>query len=948
MKKIFSTLFIILLFQTSSLPQLLTWTPNFPLDSDSITVVFNAALGNQGLMGYTGDVYAHTGVLTNLSSGGGDWRYVKTNWGVNTPETKLTRIGTDLYEFKIKPSVRSFYSVPVNESITNIAFVFRSATAPYLEGKTADNSDIFLPLATAGLNVAIINPTEFPQIKQVGESLQVQAVSANSTNLALYLDGSLITQTAGTTVSTSIQFMSIGKKWVKAIATSSSGSTARDSFYVVVRPSVTVQDLPANVKDGINYTSPVTSTLVIYAPDKEFAYVIGDFNNWEVDPNFYMKRTSDGKRYWLEMSGLTPAYEYAFQYLINGNLRVADPYADKILDPWNDQYINSQVYPNLKAYPTGKTTNIVSVLETAQAQFQWQVTNFQKPSKTNLVIYELLLRDFTSSHSYKSLKDTLNYLKTLGVNAIELMPFTDFEGNESWGYNPMFMFAPDKYYGPKNELKKFIDACHQNGIAVILDAVLNHQFGNSSLVKMYWDAANNRPAANSPWFNQTPRHPFNVGYDFNHESLATQYFLDRFNEYWIKEFKIDGFRYDLSKGFTQTYSGSDVGLWGQYDQSRINLLKRMADKIWLTDPTAYVILEHFAANSEEIVLSNYGMLLWGNMNYNYNEATMGWLSNSDFSGVSHKNRGWSNPHLIGYMESHDEERLMYKNLQYGNSSGSYNIKNLNTALNRMKLAAGFFFTIPGPKMFWQFGELGYDFSIFYPCGNDACKTGNKPIRWDYYSNPQRNTVYKVYKALINLKTNYDVFSTNDFNMQLNGATKRIWLNHSSMNVLVLGNFDVVSQSITPSFQNTGKWYEFFSGDSITVSDPNAQFTLQAGELRIYSTQKFPTPEPNILTENDEESYTTLPDEFALNQNYPNPFNPSTTISYSIPVANFVTLKIYNTLGEVVATLVNNEWKEAGYHNYQLSIINYQLPSGVYFYQLRVGDFVATKKMVLMR
>ncbi len=93
---------------------------------------------------------------------------------------------------------------------------------------------------------------------------------------------------------------------------------------------------------------------------------------------------------------------------------------------------------------------------------------------------------------------------------------------------------------------------------------------------------------------------------------------------------------------------------------------------------------------------------------------------------------------------------------------------------------------------------------------------------------------------------------------------------------------------------------------------------------------------------------TPPSEFILNQNYPNPFNPNTTISYSIPVANFVTLKIYNTLGEVVATLINNEWKEAGHHNYQLSTINYQLPSGVYFYQLHAGEFIETKKMVLLR
>ncbi len=112
-------------------------------------------------------------------------------------------------------------------------------------------------------------------------------------------------------------------------------------------------------------------------------------------------------------------------------------------------------------------------------------------------------------------------------------------------------------------------------------------------------------------------------------------------------------------------------------------------------------------NSEETVLSNYGMMLWGNMNYDYNEATMGYVSN--LTGATYKSRGWSDMHLVSYMESHDEERLMYKNLQYGNSSGTYNIKFFPIAIQRMKLAGVFYFTIPGPKMIWQFGELGYDY-----------------------------------------------------------------------------------------------------------------------------------------------------------------------------------------------------------------------------------------------
>ena len=249
----------------------------------------------------------------------------------------------------------------------------------------------------------------------------------------------------------------------------------------------------------------------------------------------------------------------------------------------------SVTYPNLKPYPAGKTNQPVSMIQTAQTPYAWQITNFQKPAKTDLVTYELLLRDFLSTHSYKTLHDTLNYLKTLGMNAIELMPINEFEGNESWGYNPTFHFAPDKYYGPKNNLKKFIDKAHEKGFAVILDVVLNHAFGQSPLVRLYWDGANNRPAANSPWFNPVPKHDYNVGYDFNHESQATKDYVDRVTKFWMTEYKVDGFRFDLSKGFTQVNSFGNINLWGHYDQSN-QYSERIADKIWAIDSTFLSIL----------------------------------------------------------------------------------------------------------------------------------------------------------------------------------------------------------------------------------------------------------------------------------------------------------------------------------------------------------------------
>jgi 1,4-alpha-glucan branching enzyme len=94
-----------------------------------------------------------------------------------------------------------------------------------------------------------------------------------------------------------------------------------------------------------------------------------------------------------------------------------------------------------------------------------------KPEKDKLVVYELLVRDFDAGRNYQSIIDRIDYFKNLKINAIELLPVMEFEGNESWGYNTSFHMALDKFYGSSSKLKEMIDVCHQNGIAVILDVL---------------------------------------------------------------------------------------------------------------------------------------------------------------------------------------------------------------------------------------------------------------------------------------------------------------------------------------------------------------------------------------------------------------------------------------------------------------------------------------------
>jgi 1,4-alpha-glucan branching enzyme len=607
-----------------------------------------------------------------------------------------------------------------------------------------------------------------------------------------------------------------------------------------------VEELPAGVKNGINYIDNNTVTLVLNDPAglKNFAFAIGEYSNWLPNDQNYMKRTADGKHFWVTLNGLQSGKEYAYQYFIDGNMKIADACCEKILDPWNDRWIPTTTFPSLKSYPFDQTIGVVSVFQTNKPVYQWQVPDFTPAAvsgtQSDLFIYELLVRDFVESRSMNEVKTKLDYLEDLGVNAVELMPVIEFDGNESWGYAPNFYFATDKYYGTPQAYKQFIDECHKRGIAVIMDIVPNHAFGQCPMVQMYFDASagdNGQPSAVNPWFNQQATHPYSVGYDFNHESQYTRQFFKDVFAFWLNEFKVDGFRIDLSKGLTQKYTGNDIGAWSAYDQSRVNILTDYYNLIKSVNPDAYVILEHLANNDEETVLANTGMLLWSAMHEHYKQVSMGWQDNSDVSWAYHASRGWNYPNLVDYMDNHDEERLMAENISNGNSAGNYNVKDTLTAVKRMEMASVQFLGIPGPKMMWEFTETGYDYSIMYNGGRVA----SKPVRWDYLDQPAREHLDRVVGAMAKLRKS-DAFRYGSFSHDFAGLGKRMWVTHSSMDVVMALNMGVTAFNMAPGFTKNGTWYDYFTGDAYEVTDAAGQtINFAPGDYRVFTSVPLPKP-----------------------------------------------------------------------------------------------------------
>lgn len=829
----------LIIFSLGEVSAQVTINPVCFSDTDEITILYDAMLGTSGLVGVS-KVYIHSGVIVD-SETGTSWQNVIGNWGADDGIGEMTKVSGESDKWEITITPRTYYNVTGDTIVYRLGMVFRNADGSQT-GKNDSNADIFVNLAQDVVSLQLSSSN--PLLVNTSDLVPITASTCSSATFNLYINNVLeTTQSGSTQFNYSYQVIQPSGTLVDVKLVANVGAISNEKlFSFSVRQPTASEPRPAGIIDGINYgDDPTKTTLSLWAPFKSSVYVVGDFNNWSVNSAYQMKQ--DGEHFWIEISGLNAGQEYAYQYLVDENIWIADPYADKILDP-DDKWIPDTTYPNLKTYPDGAIHsqwyhNRTAVLQTNQMPYQWLNTSFQKPKKEKLIVYELLVRDFLGEENmnYQSLIDTLGYLEDLGVNAIELMPIMEFAGNDSWGYNPTFMFAVDKAYGTKDDLKNFIDAAHGKGMAVILDMVMNQNDIPSPYAQMYFDFNSFKPTSWNPWFNVDAKHPFNVFFDINHESTYTQTWLDSINHYWINEFHFDGFRFDLSKGFTQNFN-TDVGIWGQKDDSRIAILERMADAIWLNDPDTYVVLEHFADNAEEKILSDYGMMFWGNSVHDYSQTSMGFGNNRSIDWIYYKTRGWNDNHVVGYMESHDEERQVFNNIESGYSSASYNVRATKVALQRHRATAAFFFTIPGPKMIWQFGEFGYDVSI-----NDfGGRTAKKPTRWEYLEDLDRKLVYDTYKELIALRIRYDVLTDGDFTWQPYGNYKSIHISNTDTSVVVLGNFDVESTDMNPEFQHPGTWYDFFSGTEFTVDDVNATLSYEPGEYHIYTDKKLHTPD----------------------------------------------------------------------------------------------------------
>lgn len=754
MKKVLSLLLMMLVCCATHISaQVFTPSPS-PLQETSKNVVITFHADRQSVAGLQGlpsttPLYAHIGVFTTKSPS--VWSYVKTDWPVNTDANKFNYVSENTYELTIG-DIRTYFGITdPEETVTHICIIARTADGSV---QTTDN---FVEVMEGGFQMSF-NHSEQSTIITENTTVTFNVTTTESASINLTVNGNAVkSATSATALTCDYTFSAKGTYEVKATA-SNGTETKEDVITFIYMDAAVAENYPGGVpKMGAVENADGTVTFCLAAPGKKSVILIPSWDDYQtLDKNVMKYQDYNGNRYfWTTVSGLDPNVEYPYYYVVDATLKVGDPYAKLILDPYSDKWLDKSVYPDLINYPFDKGLDgiMLAVYKGNRDNYDWKVTNFVAPAKKDLIIYEMLFRDFTGTEGEANGNGTIReaiakipYLKALGINAVELMPIMEFDGNNSWGYNTNFYFAPDKAYGTPDDYREFIDLCHQNGIAVILDIVFNQSAGLHPWYQMY-------PIDSNPFYNAEAPHAYSVLNDWKQDNpLVQQQWKDAL-KYWLSAYKVDGFRFDLVKGLGNNDSyGGDTE---KYNQSRVDNMIALHAAMKEVNPNAYHINEHLAGAQEENAMAADGQMNWANLSNASCQFAMGFSSGADCNNFmsTYNGRTWES--TVSYAESHDEERMGYKQQAYATSS--YIKGNHTNSMKRLGSLAAQMLLTPGAHMIWQFGELGADQTTKSSDGGND--TSPKKVIWSYLDDEDRKGLHQSYTDLCWIRlSNPDLFT----------------------------------------------------------------------------------------------------------------------------------------------------------------------------------------------
>jgi 1,4-alpha-glucan branching enzyme len=392
--------------------------------------------------------------------------------------------------------------------------------------------------------------------------------------------------------------------------------------------------------------------------------------------------------------------------------------------------------------------------------------------------------------------ELLDYIRDLGFTALGPMPFTEFAGDHSWGYNPSYYLAAESSYGTIDELKALIDAAHARGLAVIKDIVFNHMDYASALYQLYgsdYEA--------SPYFRLYTGE--NWGFpDVEQQTDAWKQHAADVIEWWLYEYRIDGFRYDATR-FTEWSGYNDWGAsWFAYAGKQ-------------ADPVSIHIAEHLPEdpalqNETEMDTTWHAHFRWRIREMIENAS----LDRNAFRDVLDPTRlGFTNAlQRIAYTESHDEERVM-RHLEEKDFPPEETLRRAETAL-------GLPLTAPGPAMIYAGQEFGENTRKF---------VGPNPLQWEKKETPGGQRLLGFTRAITTLRTTHPALrsTTIRFVDDLPENTAA-YFRGDNEEILVAVNVGSSAATLDLSSEQPRSWRDAVSGDPIDLSDVH----LLAGEIVI--------------------------------------------------------------------------------------------------------------------
>lgn len=647
----------------------------------------------------------------------------------------------------------------------------------------------------------------------------------------------------------------------------------------------------------------------------------------------FMRKNPTTDDYWLNVYLPPGTYEYQYQ-TASGPL---------FNDPWG-RY-NGTYGTRFTIGPEGLSAD----------DYVWRSTNYVRPPLNKLVIYELHVGEFAGGYyglgggqaGFTHLTTLLPYLDSLGINAVELMPITDYgligRSGHSWGYDIAHQFAIEPAYGTPREFKAFVDSAHARGIAVILDVVFNHLNDTGPLWQM-------QPDTSSPYFKDCNDRRFNEDElcffrDLDHWTPETQELVYTCLKMWIDEYRVDGFRYDYTQGIGWNVNEPTKGILGWANRIHQEYQGQI-----------YQIAEHLPESPALIYYSG----LTGGWHDSFHDEMfeearfrnrtlqriedlvldLGAYPGNDIPSTPARYANRTEP--VNHTNNHDEQSVLYEMITYQGVP-------LAEALLRDKLYGTLMFTSLGIPMLWE----GQEFSAPRGWTDGGHRLSYRPVEWYLYPTPRGQSHFAWYKTLIRQRKRNPAL--------YDGILRRLW-RYDAQKTLVWGfedttttarfvcvaNFTNVDQTVNNiPWIGSGTFYNIVDQSTLTVSGGVVpSMMVPAYTARCYSSI------PDSILNDVRQTAEQVPSRFDLLQNYPNPFNPSTRIRFSIPSKNGrggewekVVLEVYDVLGREVRTLVNEDLPPG---SYEVTWDATGMPSGVYLYKLTAGSFTQTRKMILMR